>query len=207
MAPIKVLIADDHQVIIDGMTSIVNGEANLEVVATVKNGQEVLDYLEENDVDVALLDINMPILNGVQTCKRLKKLHPEVKVIALSMYPTDSYVRRMMQYGASGYLLKDDSSFVIIEAIKEVHAGGTFISHKLTGDIDDSTTSEASDTITDREKEILQLISEGMTNPEIAKKVFLSYHTVVSHRKTLLRKLNAKTSAELIRVAMEKGFI
>ncbi len=207
---VRLLIADDHQVLIDGFKSIFDYEEGISVVATALNGQEVLDHLKEIDVDVILLDINMPILNGVETTKRLTKKYPEVKVIALSMYDQQSYFKRMMQYGARGYLLKNDPIDEILTAISTVMEGQRYISEKLRdqlSSIEFLTGSKQDIEISTRELDVLKLISEGMTDSEMAEKLFISSHTVNSHRKNLLSKFNAKNSAVLVKKAIEKGLI
>lgn len=206
---IKILIADDHKVLLDGFKSLFENINDIEVVATAKNGVEVLDLLKSTEVDVVLMDINMPILNGVETCKKIKKLYPEIKVVALSMYKEVSYVKRMKAYGASAYLLKDDSSNEIIKAIYEVYDGGQYFSKQLKDLLFNNVLSDDLGvvTLTRREKEVIQLISEGLSNKEIGQKLILSTHTIDSHRKNLLAKFNAKNKAELVKKAMEKGLL
>ncbi|MBT8234540.1 MAG: response regulator transcription factor [Saprospiraceae bacterium] len=206
---IKILIADDHKVLLDGFKSLFENINDIEVVATAKNGVEVLDLLKSTEVDVVLMDINMPILNGVETCKKIKKLYPKIKVVALSMYKEVSYVKRMKAYGASAYLLKDDSSNEIIKAIYEVYDGGQYFSKQLKDLLFNNVLSDDLGvvTLTRREKEVIQLISEGLSNKEIGQKLILSTHTIDSHRKNLLAKFNAKNKAELVKKAMEKGLL
>ncbi|NNL93154.1 MAG: response regulator transcription factor, partial [Saprospiraceae bacterium] len=162
---IKILIADDHKVLLDGFKSLFENINDIEVVATAKNGVEVLDLLKSTEVDVVLMDINMPILNGVETCKKIKKLYPKIKVVALSMYKEVSYVKRMKAYGASAYLLKDDSSNEIIKAIYEVYDGGQYFSKQLKDLLFNNVLSDDLGvvTLTRREKEVIQLISEGLS--------------------------------------------
>ena len=128
---IDLLLADDHQVILDGFTSIFEAVADINVVGTCRNGQQTIEYTNSQKVDVILMDISMPILNGVEACKIIKKEQPGIKIIALSMYDQMSYFKRMMQHGADGYLLKDDSAEEIEKAIRTVHEGEQFISSQL----------------------------------------------------------------------------
>ncbi len=207
---IKLLIADDHKVLLDGFISIFEKEPDLDVVATAGNGIEVLSLLSTTEVEICLLDINMPELNGVQACKKIMKKYPHMKVIALSMYKQASFIKRMKQNGAKGYLLKDDTADELIEAIRTVHQGGEYYSKQLTQilmnnifEIDEFN----QDSITKREKEVLVLMCEGFTNREISEKLFLSEHTVISHRKNLLIKLKARNSVEMVKIALEKGLI
>lgn len=207
---IKILIADDHTVLMDGFISIFENVNNFEVIDTVNNGEEVLKVLAEKEVDIILLDINMPVLNGVETCKKITKEYPTVKVIALSMYRQASFIKRMRQNGAKGYVLKDDTSEVIKEAILEVYNGGEYYSEQLKNIVMNNVFQEKRDDVsmvTKREKEVLELIAQGLTNKAISEKLFLSDHTVVSHRKNLISKFNAKNTAELVKITMEKGLI
>lgn len=206
---IKILIADDHKVLLDGFLSIFQSYNQIEVVATAANGQQVLDRLKEVEVDIALLDINMPILNGVETCKKIKTKFPKTKVIALSMYRQKSYIKRMIQHGAMGYLLKDDSAEEIIDAITSVHQGKKYFSRQLSSDVFDAQTNRDQKIadITSREQEVLNLIAQGLSNKSIGLKLSISIHTVDSHRKSLLSKFQAKNAAELVRMASEKGLL
>ena len=210
---VNLLIADDHQVLLDGFISIFDKIDDIDVVATAHNGQEVLDYLEIHPVDIVLLDINMPILNGVETCKVIGKRYPDVKVVALSMYDQQSYFKRMMQYGAMGYLLKNDAVEEIERAIRLVLDGEKYVSTQLrdmltslnflAGNNKEVYGSEVSP----RELEVLQWVAEGFTDPQIAEKLFISSHTVSSHRKNLILKFDAKNTAELVKKALERGII
>lgn len=207
---INILIADDHKVLMDGFISIFKNVEEFQVVASANNGKEVLELLSKTKVDIALLDINMPILNGVETCKKINKDYPDVKVIALSMYRQASFIKRMKQNGAKGYVLKDDSADILIEAIHKVHGGEEYYSDQLKNILMNNVFQEKNfdaNSITKREKEVLELIAKGLTNKEISEKLFVSDHTAISHRKNLLSKFNAKNTADLVRIAMEKGLI
>lgn len=209
---IRLMIADDHQVLLDGFKSIFDATSDIRVIATAKNGREVLRILEEQTPDVLLMDIKMPDLNGVETCKKAVKLYPDLKVIALSMYDQMSYVKRMFQFGASGYLLKNDSAEIIETAIREVVRGNPYLSPQLKSKMSDPLVGlrgeeNQMENISEREKEVLVLLAGGLTDGQIAEKLFLSVHTVNSHRKRILAKFHAKNSAELVRICMEKGII
>ena len=155
----------------------------------------------------------MPVLNGVETCKKITKKYPGVKVIALSMYDQQSYFKRMMQYGAKGYLLKNDGAELIEKAIRMVVSGGRFISPQLQSmlsSVDYLSGKAASlmgSEISPRELEVLSHVASGLTDQQIASKLFISFHTVNSHRKNLLLKLDAKNTAELVKKAMEQGVL
>jgi len=206
---INLLIADDHKVLLDGFISIFEKENDIDVVATAANGLEVLDHLSKKEIDICLLDINMPELNGVETCKKITKRYPDIKVVALSMYKQSSFIKRMKQNGAKGYLLKDDNAEELLDAIRQVNDGKEYYSKQLVDILVNNVLDKNynQDSVTKREKEVLELIAEGYTNLEISKRLFLSEHTIISHRKNLISKLNAKNSAELVKLSIEKGFI
>ena len=207
---IRILIADDHKMLLDGFVALFKAEPEIEVVAVAGNGQGVLDTLNDIEVDIVLMDINMPVLNGVETCKKIKQIYPAVKVIALSMYREASYVKRMKAFGASGYVLKDDSAADIVAAIKIVQSGQEYYSPQLKEMIMNSLFADMKKeqaTLTRREKEVLEEIAEGYSNKVIAEKLFVSSHTIDSHRKNLLAKFEAKNTAELVKKAMEQGLI
>ena len=178
-----------------------------------KNGREVLDLIEEMVPDVILLDINMPVLDGVETCKRISKKYKKIKVMALSMYDQQSYFKRMMKFGAKGYLLKNDTAEEIVKAIRFVMEGGRYVSPQLSSIfssiefITNRQTPQTGLAISSRELEVLILIAEGNTNHGIGRQLHISHHTVNSHRKHLLAKLDAKNNAELVKKAMEKGVL
>lgn len=206
---IQLLIVDDHKVLLEGFISIFNSQYNIAVAASAKDGHEALHVLSQTKIDIVLLDINMPKLNGVDTCKIISEQYPDVKVIALSMFKQASYVNRMKLNGAKGYLLKDDSSEEIVEGILQVYAGKEFYSNqikevlsnpKLKTDLDAAS-------ITRRESEILELIGEGLSTKLIGERLFISMHTVESHRKNLLYKFKAKNTASLVKRAMEIGIL
>lgn len=210
---IKLLIADDHQLLLDGYIAMFEHIDDITVIAKAHNGKEVMEHLTEVSPDIILMDINMPVLNGVETCKKITKKYPDTSVIALSMYDQQSYFKRMMQYGAKGYLLKNDSAEEIEKAIREVHQGERYISSQMREHLasieylSGTQSKYKAVDISNREKEVLQLVSDGYTDQQIADQLYISYHTVNSHRKNLIIKLDAKNTAELIKKAMEKGFI
>lgn len=186
-----------------------NDISSIQVVATALNGNEVIEKVQDNKIDIALLDINMPGRNGVEVCKYLSEHQPDIRVIALSMHKENSFVRRMKKFGARGYMLKDDSKEELIHSIKTVHKGETYFSPRLGTNIEKKEKNLASEinTISEREIEILKLIARGNSNKEICSQLFLSIHTVDSHRKNMLNKFQAKNSADLVRLSIEKGII
>jgi DNA-binding NarL/FixJ family response regulator len=210
---IKIFIADDHGVLVDGLRMVIQHEADLELIGTAGSGEEALKRLEEITVDVLLMDINMPGMSGIEACVQVRKSFPETKVIGLSTYDKGSIIRKMLKSGASGYVLKNAGSEEVLKAIRAVNNGETYISSRvnqaLLDDLIKPTLKKSAyiPELTRREKEILILITEEFTTPEIAKKLFISVNTAESHRKNLLHKLDAKNVAGLVRIAMEKGLL
>jgi len=207
---VRLLIADDHQVILDGFEAMLNNIDTISLIGTVKNGQDVLEFIRSHEVDVIMLDINMPVLNGVEACKLITKNHPKIKVIALSMFTKASYVKRMKQSGAKGYLLKNDSIKEVTKAIMIVNEGGEYYSSALKEIFLDSMFKKNQDILfhlTERESEVLKYISEGCSNKEIGEKINLSVHTINSYRKQILSKFNARNTADLIKKAIDKGML
>lgn len=212
---INILVADDHKVLIDGIRSMLMNEPGMRIVGEAKDGIEVLQILKSLKVDVILLDINMPRKDGIETCKALKKLHPEIKVLALTMYNEGSFIQSMLKNGASGYLLKNSGKEEVVKAINTVYHDGTYFSGEVSETLMKSMmpgsqknrTTNFLPKLTRREKEILQLIIEEFTNPEIAKKLFISLSTVETHRKNLLSKLGVRNTAGLVRVALERNLL
>lgn len=207
---IQLLIVDDHKVLLEGFTSLFKEQDDIEVVATANDGYETLQILQQHSIDVILMDINMPRLNGVEACKLISEQYPSTKVIALSMYKQSSYVNKMKLNGAQGYLLKDDTSEEIIDAIRKVHHGNEYYSEQIKQILADPSLEESdldTSSITRRESEILKLISEGLSTKLIGESLFISTHTVESHRKNLLSKFKAKNTASLVKKAMDIGFL
>jgi DNA-binding NarL/FixJ family response regulator len=210
---IRVFITDDHGVLIDGLKLVIEHEADLELAGTAASGEEVLEKLLSIPVDVMLLDINMPGLSGIETCIEVRKSFPGIKIIGLSTYDKGSIIRKMLKSGASGYVLKNAGSEELLKAIRAVHRGESYISSRVNQALLDELTKPTLDKssfipeLTRREKQILILITEEYTTPQIAEKLFISVNTAESHRKNLLHKLNAKNVAGLVRIAMEKGLL
>ena len=208
-AMIKVLIADDHQILIDGIKITLQHIQDIEIVAEAKNGFEVLKILEEQaDIDVILMDINMPKLDGIECTKQVHRKYPNIKVIALSQFSEKRFVKRMIRSGASGYILKDSEGELIEKAIRTVYRNEMFYSDELAfrlanQELKIQDTKSLFPKLSEREKEILSLICEEYSNHEIADKLFLSPHTVDSHRANLLMKAGAKNTAGLVKWAVE----
>lgn len=204
----KVFIVEDHVIVIEGIYSLLQKEKDIEVVGYATNGQNCLQYFTNHTADVILMDISLPDMNGIDLCKTIKKNYPGIMVLALSTFNQGTYVRGMMDSGASGYLLKNAGKLEMIEAIKLVEKGKIYMSF----DAGKALQSEAQQQsrippLTKREKEVLKYIAEGFTNQQIAEKLFISVDTVDSHRKNLHTKLNVNKTAMLIRFAVENDLL
>lgn len=203
---INILIADDHPMIIDGLRMSLSNVAEVKIVADARDGQSVINVLKKFPVDVILLDINMPGLNGFDTLKKIKPLFPNVKILILSMYDMPEFIRSVIKGGASGYLLKNTGKDELIEAIQKAHRGETYFSRDVRQILKNEENSPTSSVhLTRREKEILRLIAMEKTTSEIAEELFISTHTVDTHRKNLLSKLDVKNAAGLVKFALENG--
>ncbi len=206
---IRVFIVDDHPVVIEGIHSLIKNEKDIEWAGQAMNASSCLGFFVNNTADVVLMDISMPGTEGVELCAIMKEKHPGIMILGLSSFNQGLYIKKMMENGASGYILKNSSREELIEAIYAVHAGNIFFSGETGDALKEYQRSSQKDlpVLSSREKEILGLIAEGYTNPQIAEKIFLSQFTVDSHRKNLLAKLNVKNTASLIRLAVEQKLI
>jgi len=211
---IKLFILDDHQMLIDGLKSLLETEKAYEFIGSAQNGLEALAFISNNIPDVVLTDINMPVMNGVDFTKQLKKKHPEVKVIALSMFNEKGPISDMLAAGASGYILKNTGKEELLNALQKVASGGTFLSDEVAVEIMKSIQQPnlrneppAQINITKREKEIIQLIAKEYSNAQIAEQLFISERTVETHRKNIFHKVNTKTVVGLIKFAIENKLI
>ncbi|MBN8674857.1 MAG: response regulator transcription factor [Chitinophagales bacterium] len=205
---IKVYIVDDHAVVIEGIYSLLQKEKDIEMAGYASNAANCLQYFSNHTADVILMDISLPDMNGVDLCKLIKKNYPGIMVLALSTFNQGTYIRKMMESGASGYLLKNAGRQEIIEAIKIVVKGKTYLSFDA-GQALKSGTEQLNSIppLTKREKEVLAAVAEGLTNMQIAEKLFISVDTVESHRKNLHAKLNVKNTAMLVRFALENDLL
>jgi DNA-binding NarL/FixJ family response regulator len=204
---IRVFIIDDHPLVQEGMRSLLGNEKEIELCGYAMNAQSCLGYFVNNTADVILMDINLPDMNGIDLCKEIKTKYPGIMVLGLSTFSQGSYVTKMMENGASGYVLKNADKEELLEAIQLVNKGKTYLSFEAGQALRKNESANELPLITRREKEILGLIAEGYTNPEIAEKLFISSTTVDSHRKNLLAKLNVKNTASLIKLAVERSLI
>ncbi len=202
---IKVFIVDDHYMVIEGIRSLLQNERSIEWTGHATNAASCLAFLRQEQPDVILMDINLPDINGIDLCKEVKQKYPSVFIIGLSTFNQLSFIQKMMDSGASGYVLKNASQEELMEAIETAAKGKTYFSDEASKTLQKS--ESASVILTRREKEVLELIAEGLTNNVIAQKLFISPATVDTHRKNLLAKLEAKNTASLVRIATQLQLI
>jgi len=202
---IQVLIVDDHLILADGLKKLVDDSGFAVVCHTALTGKACLHYLHRATPDVVFLDINLPDANGIDLCREIKLHNPEIKIIALTSFGEYALVRRMLESGADGYLLKNAMPDEILLSIETVVEGGRFLSEEIDMLMRKRTLNPV--WLTPREKELLKLIVDGYTNPEIADKMCLGVETVNGYRKNLLLKLGAKNTAVLVKMAIEEKLI
>ena len=215
MKPIRILLADDHTVMRRGLRLLLESQPDFSVVAEAADGREAVEQAEAAQPDVAVVDIAMPNLSGIEAAQRMNAPLPHTAIVILSMHSDEGYVLRALKAGAKGYLLKDSAEGDLIEAIKAVHQGRTFFSPEITKmlvadyvqEIRTRGAEDSYDLLTSREREILQLLAERKSNKEIATALNLSPYTVETHRRNLQEKLNLHSLAELILYAVRKGVI
>ncbi len=203
---IKLFIVDDHFMVIEGIHSLLQNEKDIEWMGHAGNADSCLAFLKQQLPDVILMDISMPGLSGIELCKLVREQYPSVFIIGLSTFNQQSFIQKMMDNGASGYVLKNATQKELMEAIETVANGKTYLSDEVASVLRKDN-DNLLPVITRREKEVLELIAEGMTNNEIAQQLFIGTTTVDTHRKNLLTKFNAKNTASLIRIAAQLKII
>jgi DNA-binding NarL/FixJ family response regulator len=208
---IKLLIADDHQMFIDGIRSLLSDQGAYLITGEAHNGQEVLDHVAMIEPDIVLLDVNMPVMDGLTVLKVLKEKHPGVKVIMLTMFDTKDYVQRLLKAGADGYILKNTGKAELNRGIETVMKGQSFFSNEVTQLVMEDLQGKKSKSntvkveLTQRETEVLKLIVKEHTTQEIADTLFISTNTVETHRKNLISKLGVRNLAGLVKYALQNG--
>jgi len=205
MKPINVLLADDHTIILDGLRVVLSNDDNIEVIGTVGNGEEVIEFLKKKETDLVVLDINMPKMDGITCSRVIKKQFPWIKILILTMYPQKSFIDEIVKIGIDGCLLKNNTGKELITAIKRVMGGNSYFDHlKLF-------TSETEEVfqfkLTKRELEIIKCLADGLSSLEMAEKLFISEHTVRTHRKNILKKTGVSGTSQLIKYAAEQQLI
>lgn len=211
---IKVVLADDHAVVIEGMKAIIERKGqDIKVIGEADNGREVLKIAKKINADVYILDISMPLLNGIEATERLIKLNPKNRIIIFSIYDDRHLVEKVLKCGAKGYILKENAADELIHAVREVYKGNFFLSPSISkyivqgflGRKSNYKKKESIVKLTRKEREVLQLIAEGFSSKEIAKQLFVSLCTVRAHRNNMMHKLDIHRQAGLVRYALKEG--
>lgn len=208
MSEIKILVVDDHKMIRDGIKSMLYNQKQFRVIGEASDGQQALKLIETNDVDLVIMDINMPVMNGVECTRQITQTYPDVKVLALTMHDEELYLVKMMEAGAVGYILKDLGKDELLKAINEIVSGRRYFSPEITISVIKELTSPTKQSaifenpLTSREIEVLELICQELTNQEMADKLSISIRTVDAHRRNLLEKTNSKNTAGLVKYAL-----
>lgn len=207
---VRVLLADDHQLVRHGFAVFLNGQPDMEVVGEASNGREAVELSEQLRPDIVIMDVTMPELSGVEATRRVRENASNIKVLALSMHRDSVYVREILRAGADGYLLKDSRGIDMLTAIRSVCNGEGYISPAVSQAVLQDYRKQAKapiDLLTARERDVLQLVAEGFTNKQIAKKLNLSIYTAEGYRGRIMEKLNLHSTGELVRFAMRAGLI
>jgi two-component system, NarL family, response regulator NreC len=215
MARLRILLADDHTLVRQGLRKVLEERPEWEVVAEAGDGREAVRQAEEVRPDVAIVDVAMPLLNGIEAVRQIARKAPGTRVLVLSMHADEAYVTQMLRAGAAGYLLKDSADVDLLQAVDAVSVGKSFFSPAIARVIADDYVRQLADRgvtdrfelLSEREREIFQLIAEGRTNKEIANMLFLSPSTVDTHRSRIMEKLDVHSAAEIVLYAVRKGVI
>jgi DNA-binding NarL/FixJ family response regulator len=210
MRMIRVLLADDHAVLRDGLRALLDAQPGIEVIAGVANGREAVREAKRLQPDVVVMDIAMPDLNGIEATLQMQDACPSAQVLILSMHSTAEHILHALQAGARGYLLKDSAGAEVAEAVRAVHAGGRYLSHKIAATMIDDYKAERRqtsrlDSLNRRERQILQLVAEGKTSAEVGAALFLSPKTVDTYRSRMMHKLGIGDIANLVKFAIQQG--
>jgi len=204
---IRVLLVDDHPLVLDGIRSRLEEVDTIDVIGEACNGEEALLIAARENPDVVVMDINMPVLNGIDAAIRFRDELPSIKLLMLSMHDSREYITNVIKIGAKGYILKDVASTEMIAAIQAVYAGKTYYSSGVTDILLNENNRKKEIPLTDREKTILRLLAEGNSNKHVARELDISVRTVETHRRNVKRKLEIKTSAGLVKYAIEHGIV
>lgn len=204
---IQVALVDDHQLFRSGINFIISDTEDIEIAFEASNGQEFLNFLDNYRPDLVLMDINMPVIDGVEATKRALEKYPDLNVLVLSMFGEVDYYNTMIDLGVKGFILKDIDNDELLSAIRKVHNGGNFFSQELLLQLIKNKPEEGGVELTRREKEVLELICLGFSNQEISEKLFISQRTVERHRSSLLFKTDSKNSVSLVVFAIKNGYV
>lgn len=209
---IKIITADDHQIVLDGLKALLEDQSEFQVIGEAKNGAELIEACNTLNPDLILTDIGMPVLDGIEALRSIKKTHPNLKTLVLTTYTDRRNIREMLKIDVDGYLLKDSGKAVFIEAINAIMTGEKYYDKRVTEIMMNSFSKskkkpQSNTPLTKREKDIVRLISEGLDSQEISNILFISLLTVETHRKNIYTKLGINKIASLVRYALEEGLI
>lgn len=214
MKPIRVLLAEDHTIVRKGLCALLVDEPNIEVIAEAEDGREAVQMAQQLLPDVVLMDFSMPGLNGLEATRQIKRWVPEVKVLVLTRHTDEEYVSQVLRAGASGYLVKKAAPAELVSAIRAVSGGDSFLSPAISRTViegyvrqAEATVKDSYEQLTNREREVLQLIAEGHSSREIAEQLYISENTARTHRANLMDKLDLHSTAELTQYAIRKGLV
>jgi DNA-binding NarL/FixJ family response regulator len=212
MEKIKIIIADDHTMFLQGIVSLLENEENITILGKAENGKAVFRIMENSIPDIILLDISMPEMDGIEVTKIIKQKHPSVKILIVSTHSNIQMIAKLIRMGADGYLLKNAEKQELLHAIHTIQKGETYFCKEVEEKNEDNNSKIKSETfyiteLSNREKEILVLIAQEFTGNEIAEKTFISLNTVNTHRRNLISKLNVKNTAGLVKYAIEYGLL
>lgn len=209
---IKIVLADDHQIVLDGLKMLLHEEYNIELVGEAINGKEVINILETRPVDIAVLDVEMPVMNGIEASEIIKERFPNTKILILTMYNDQAFIRKLIEIGASGYILKNKGKEELVEAIKDIAEGKTFFGREVTNTLISGIQTvikhkpEKEIPLTKREIDVVKLIADGKSTPQIAEELFIAHSTVETHRRNLIDKTGVPNSKALIKWAIKMGY-
>jgi len=206
---IKIIIADDHKIVLDGLTSIINTNDEIEIVGKALNGIQVIELLKTNSVDAVVLDIEMPEMDGVETAKIIKENYPQIKILILTMYNEIGFIRKILEAGAHGYILKNKGKEELVTALKSICNGMDYFGEEVSKTLFSSMRNKNVNgeiKLTKKETEVLKLIANGDTTPIISQKLFIANTTVETHRRNLIEKTGVKGTKGLIKFAIENGY-
>ena len=214
MDPYRVVLADDHLLFREGMKRLIDEMPGVEVIGEASDGLELLALLKQSSPDLAIIDISMPNLRGIEAAREITTLYPRTEVLILTMHKSKEYLYHSISAGAKGYLLKEDSDAELFSAIKTIRNGGIYLTHTMAGELAEDLSQILGgkgqirgELLTTREREVLKLIAEGKSNNEIAELLYISRRTAENHRANIMKKLKARKPADLVRYASERGII
>ena len=215
MMKTRILLAEDHAILREGIRSLLCAVPGLEIVGEAEDGRQAVSLAKELVPDLMIVDLSMPLLNGTEAIRQIKRRHPQIRAIVMTVHRSDEYVRATLDAGADGYLLKDDSHLELLAAIRSVGAGGIYLSPKICGRVVSGFLGQGAQpgagiawsALTDREREVLKLVAEGHKNREIAERLYVSVKTVEKHRANVMKKLDVHGAAGLTAYAIENGLV